>query len=78
VLFASRDLGLSAGLIGLALGIGSLGGLLGAAIAPAAGSFNDPEITTMIFVGAVVCLALSFGAARWLRHRSPAGQPVPA
>jgi predicted MFS family arabinose efflux permease len=34
VLFASRELDLSAGVIGLAFGIGSLGGLLGAAIAP--------------------------------------------
>jgi MFS family permease len=34
VLFASRELGLSAGLIGLAFGIGALGGLLGAVVAP--------------------------------------------
>jgi hypothetical protein len=34
VLFASRELGLSAGVIGLTFGIGSVGGLLGAAIAP--------------------------------------------
>ena len=60
------------------LTLATTGRNFGAAIAPAAGSFNDPEITTMIFVGAVVCLALSFGAARWLRHWSPAGQPVPA
>lgn len=34
ILFASRDLGLSAGAIGLAFGVGSVGGLLGAAVAP--------------------------------------------
>jgi MFS family permease len=34
VLFASRELGLSAGLIGLAFGLGALGGLLGAVVAP--------------------------------------------
>ncbi|SFF27320.1 MFS-type transporter involved in bile tolerance, Atg22 family [Actinacidiphila alni] len=34
VLFASRGLGLSAGVIGLAFGIGSTGGLLGAVLAP--------------------------------------------
>ena len=34
VLFASRDLGLSAGVIGLALGVGAVGGLVGAVAAP--------------------------------------------
>ena len=34
VLFASRTLGLPAGLIGLAFGLGALGGLLGAVVAP--------------------------------------------
>ena len=34
VLFASRTLGLSAGVIGLAFGVGAVGGLLGAVIAP--------------------------------------------
>jgi MFS family permease len=34
VLFASRELGMSAGQIGLAFGLGSLGGLLGAVVAP--------------------------------------------
>lgn len=34
VLFASRELGLSAGTIGLALGIGATGGLVGALVAP--------------------------------------------
>lgn len=35
VLFASRNLGLSAGVIGLAFGVGATGGLLGAVCAPA-------------------------------------------
>lgn len=35
VLFARRQLGLSAGVIGLAFGVGAVGGLLGAALAPA-------------------------------------------
>ena len=52
VLFASRDLGLSAGLIGLALGIGSLGGLLGAAIAPALS--RRFGVGRMVVVGAVL------------------------
>lgn len=34
VLYASRELGLSAGVIGLALGVGAVGGLVGAALAP--------------------------------------------
>lgn len=34
VLFASRELGLSAGLIGVAFGVGAAGGLLGALVAP--------------------------------------------
>jgi MFS family permease len=34
ILFASRTLGLSAGVIGLAFGIGALGGVLGAVLAP--------------------------------------------
>jgi predicted MFS family arabinose efflux permease len=34
VLFASRTLGLSAGVIGLAFGVGAVGGLLGAVVAP--------------------------------------------
>ena len=34
ILFASRELGLSAGAIGLALGVGAVGGLFGAVAAP--------------------------------------------
>ena len=34
ILFASRTLGLSAGVIGLAFGIGALGGVVGAVLAP--------------------------------------------
>jgi BASS family bile acid:Na+ symporter len=50
------------------LALATTGRNFGAAIAPAASSFNDPKITTMIFVGAIVCLAVSFLAARWLRQ----------
>jgi MFS family permease len=58
VLFASRDLGLSAGVIGLALGIGSLGGLLGATIAPALS--RRFGVGPMVVVGAVL-FPLPFG-----------------
>jgi hypothetical protein len=46
----------------------------GAALAPAANSFDDPKITTMIIVGAIVCVTVSFLAAKWLRQQ----RPVPA
>jgi len=52
VLFASRTLGLSAGLIGLAFGLGAIGGLLGALVAPRlAQRFG---IGTVAIVGAFV------------------------
>jgi BASS family bile acid:Na+ symporter len=41
----------------------------GAALAPAANSFNDPKVSVMILVGAIVCLGVSFGAAAWLGRR---------
>src|SRR5688572_24055672 len=56
------------------LALATTGRNFGAAIAPAASSFHDPKITTMIFVGAIVCLAVSFLAARWLR---PTEQRLP-
>lgn len=49
VLFASRNLGLSPGTIGLALGIGASGGLLGAVFAS--------RLTRLIGLGTVVALA---------------------
>lgn len=42
----------------------------GAAFAPATNSFGDPKVTTMLVVCAVVCLAASFAAARWVRRRA--------
>jgi predicted Na+-dependent transporter len=51
-----------------ALALATTGRNFGAALAPAANSFNDPKITTMILVGAIVCVVVSFGAARWLRR----------
>ncbi len=52
VLFASRELGLSAGVIGLAFGIGSVGGLIGAFAAPRLSARFG--VGRMIVVGAVV------------------------
>lgn len=52
VLFASRTLGLTAGLIGLAFGLGALGGLLGAVAAPRlSGRYG---IGRMVVVGAIL------------------------
>ncbi|MEV0425908.1 MFS transporter [Micromonospora sp. NPDC050495] len=52
VLFASRTLGLPAGLLGLALGVGAVGGLLGAVLAPRlAGRIG---VGRSIVIGAVV------------------------
>ncbi len=51
-----------------ALALATTGRNFGAALAPAANSFHDPKITTMILVGAIVCVVVSFGAARWLRR----------
>ena len=40
----------------------------GAALAPAENCFNDPKVTVMIIVGAIVCLLVSFAAAGWVRR----------
>ncbi len=42
----------------------------GAALVPAAASFGDPAVTTMIIVGAIVCVFVSFVAAAWVRRHS--------
>jgi MFS family permease len=52
VLFASRDLGLSAGAIGLAFGIGATGALIGAGLAPAVSRLLGIGATTIL--GAVL------------------------
>ena len=43
----------------------------GAALVPAASSFNDPKVTVMLVVSAIVCLVFSFLAAGWVRRRIP-------
>jgi MFS family permease len=52
ILFANRDLGLPPGIIGLALGLGSLGGLLGAWVAPRLSARFG--VGPMVAVGAVL------------------------
>ena len=68
VLYASRTLGLSAGLIGLALGIGALGGLVGAVAAPVlAARFGvGPVIVAgaILFPAPLALLALA-GGPEW-------------
>jgi bile acid:Na+ symporter, BASS family len=54
------------------LALATTGRNFGAALAPAASSFNDPKITVMIIVGAIVCVMVSFVAAKWLRRSRPA------
>jgi MFS family permease len=65
VLFASRDLGLSAGTIGLAFGIGSSGGLLGAvAAAPLSRIFGAGRVIAagvVVFPGAMAFVLLAQG-----------------
>ena len=41
----------------------------GAALVPAAASFDDPAVTTALIVNAIVGLVLSFLAAAWLVRR---------
>ncbi|MCX5205242.1 MFS transporter [Streptomyces sp. NBC_00237] len=70
VLFASRTLGLSAGAIGLALGIGSTGALLGAVVAP--GVSRRIGLGRSIVVGAVLfpaplAVAACAGGPLWVR-----------
>jgi len=48
----------------------------GAALAPAENCFDDPSVTVMIVLGAIVCLVVSFLAAGWVRRRS-LGLPEP-
>jgi bile acid:Na+ symporter, BASS family len=41
----------------------------GAALVPAASSFTDPKVTIMLIVSAIICLAVTFPAAHWVRSR---------
>jgi MFS family permease len=65
VLYASRELGLSAGVIGLALGVGAVGGLVGAVLAPRiAGRLGvGPTILAgaVLFPAPIALLALASG-----------------
>ena len=76
VLFASRGLGLSAGTIGLAFGIGSAGGLLGAvAAAPLSRIFGAGRVIaagSIIFPGATAIVVLADGPV-WVRATALAG-----
>ncbi|GAB2640010.1 MFS transporter [Kribbella swartbergensis] len=70
VLFASRNLGLSAGTIGLAFGIGASGGLLGAlAASPLSRIFGAGRliaVSSVVFPGSVTIAALADGPT-WAR-----------
>jgi predicted MFS family arabinose efflux permease len=70
VLFASRDLGLGSGLIGLALGIGAAGGLLGAVIAPRLsgriGIGHAVVLGAVVFPASIALTAMAGGPV-WLR-----------
>ena len=52
------------------LGLATTARNFGAALAPAENCFDDPKVTVMIIVGAIVCLVVSFVAAGWLRRNS--------
>ncbi len=76
VLFANRSLGLTAGAIGLAFGIGSTGALLGAVIAPTVS--RRIGIGRSIAVGAVlfpapIAIAAAAGGPLWMRAAALAG-----
>lgn len=70
VLFASRSLGLSAGVIGLALGAGATGGLLGAVCAPAIsrrlGMGRSIAVGAVLFPAPIAIAAAADGPL-WLR-----------
>ncbi|HEY4570906.1 MAG TPA: MFS transporter [Kribbella sp.] len=70
VLFASRNLGLSAGTIGLAFGIGASGGLLGAvAASPLSRRFGAGPVIAggaVVFPGAIAIAALADGPT-WVK-----------
>jgi MFS family permease len=65
VVFASRDLGLSAGTIGLALGVGATGGLLGAVlagrVARAIGTGRTIAVGAVVFTAPLAALPLAHG-----------------
>jgi MFS family permease len=66
ILFASRTLGLSAGTIGLVLGVGAVGGLVGALIAPKVGRVigmgRAVVVGAVLFPGALALFPLAHGS----------------
>ena len=70
VLFAGRDLGLSAGVIGLAFGVGSTGALLGALVAPPLsrrwGLGRTAAVGAVLFPAPIALLAAA-GGPLWTR-----------
>jgi Na+/melibiose symporter-like transporter len=70
VLFASRYLGLSAGLIGIAMGIGASGGLLGAIFAARLSKIIGVgtliAISTVVFPASMAVVAFA-GGPEWMR-----------
>jgi len=52
------------------LGLATSGRNFGAALVPASSSFQDPKVTTMIIVGAIMCLVVTFLAAIWVKRRT--------
>ncbi|RKE23147.1 MFS transporter [Streptomyces sp. TLI_171] len=76
VLFASRELDLSAGGIGLAFGVGATGGLLGAVLAPALsrriGVGRTIVVGAVLFPAPIALLAVA-GGPLWVRAGALAG-----
>lgn len=76
VLFANRDLGLSAGVIGLAFGLGAIGSFLGAVLSPRVarriGVGGAMGLGSVLFPAAIA-LAAAAGGPVWLRVLALAG-----
>ncbi|WP_328696689.1 MFS transporter [Streptomyces sp. NBC_00342] len=76
VLFASRSLGLSAGAIGLALGVGATGALLGAVCAPAISrrlGVGRSIVAGAVLFPAPIAIAAAADGPVWLRAGALAG-----
>lgn len=54
------------------MGLATAGRNFGAALVPATSCFNDPKVTVMIIIGAIVCLVVLVLAAGWARQRTEA------
>ena len=53
------------------LGLATAARNFGAALAPA-DCLDDPDVTVMVIVGALVCIVVTFAAAGWVRRRTAA------